>query len=112
MMRVRGIIQALFACKRFAIKKSGIMEFVDNHAGNAQLGGMENLKVWLEATERAFGVENLNARVNLPKGVLIMGIAGVRKIPVRQGNRVALASAVDSTRYGGGLRRKLRPSRS
>ena len=74
-----SIIRALFESKRFAIKKSGIMEFVDNEAGSAQLGGMENLKVWLERRERAFGLENLATGANLPKGVLIMGIAGCGK---------------------------------
>ncbi len=72
-------VGALFATKMQIIKRSGIMEFVQNDTGPDQIGGMENLKQWMERREMAFGLENITAGVNLPKGVLIMGIAGCGK---------------------------------
>lgn len=73
------IVQALFDNKRLIIKRSGIMEFVMNDAGPDQIGGMENLKHWMERREKAFGLENIASGLNMPKGVLIMGIAGCGK---------------------------------
>lgn len=74
-----GIVQMLFETKQQIIRKSGIMEFVVNDAGLDQLGGMENLKYWLERREKAFGLENISSGVKMPKGVLIMGISGCGK---------------------------------
>jgi len=55
------------------------MEFVVNDADRDQLGGMENLKQWLERREQAFGLDNISSGAKMPKGVLIMGISGCGK---------------------------------
>jgi len=73
------IVRALFETKSLIIKRSGIMEFVLDYSGSDQIGGMENLKNWMERRERAFGLENIASGLNMPKGVLIMGIAGCGK---------------------------------
>jgi hypothetical protein len=73
------VVGALFETKRQIIKRSGIMEFVLNESGPEQIGGMENLKHWMERRERAFGLENIASGLNLPKGVLMMGVAGCGK---------------------------------
>jgi hypothetical protein len=73
------IVRALFETKRLIIRRSGIMEFVVNDSGPDQIGGVENLKYWMDRREKAFGLENIASGVNLPKGVLIMGIAGCGK---------------------------------
>jgi SpoVK/Ycf46/Vps4 family AAA+-type ATPase len=73
------IALALFENKQQIIRKSGIMEFVVNDADLDQMGGMENLKYWLERREKAFGLDNLSAGTKMPKGVLIMGISGCGK---------------------------------
>ena len=75
----REIIQALFETKQQIIRKSGIMDFVANDADLDQLGGMENLKYWLERREKAFGLDNISSGAKLPKGVLVMGISGCGK---------------------------------
>ena len=74
-----AIVQMLFETKQQIIRKSGIMEFVVNDAGLDQLGGMENLKQWLERREKAFGFDNISSGAKMPKGVLIMGISGCGK---------------------------------
>ena len=73
------IVTTLLEAKRSIIRKSGIMEFVVNEISSDKVGGVENLKFWLARREKAFGIENIAAGINMPKGVLIMGIAGCGK---------------------------------
>ena len=73
------IVRALFETKQQIIRKSGIMEFVVNDADLDHLGGMENLKHWLDRREKAFGLDNISTGAKMPKGVLIMGISGCGK---------------------------------
>ncbi len=74
-----AILQTLFRTKQKIINASGIMEFVENDVKPDHLGGMENLKYWMERREKAFGIENISSGKNLPKGILIMGISGCGK---------------------------------
>jgi ATP-dependent 26S proteasome regulatory subunit len=74
-----AIVQAILRAKQMLIRESGIMEFMDNDITPEQLGGMENLKYWMERRESAFGLANISSGVNLPKGILIMGISGCGK---------------------------------
>lgn len=72
-------VRELLENKRRIIQESGIMELVLDHAGCEHLGGMENLKYWLKRRESAFGLEAISSGIGLPKGVLVMGIAGCGK---------------------------------
>lgn len=74
-----GIRAALFHDKKQQLARTGIMEFVDNELEVDQVGGMENLKHWMDKREQAFGAEELASGKNLPKGVLMMGISGCGK---------------------------------
>jgi len=74
-----GLVQAIFETKRATIRTGGIMEFVANDVTPDQVGGMENLKQWMTRREQAFGLEGISSGVNLPRGVLMMGIAGCGK---------------------------------
>ena len=73
------IIQTFFDTKQQIIRKSGIMEFVVNETALDHVGGIENLKRWLERREAAFGMDNISSGAKMPKGVLIMGISGCGK---------------------------------
>ncbi len=73
------IVRVFFETKQQIIRKRGIMEFVANDAALDHLGGIENLKKWLERRETAFGLDNISAGTKMPKGVLIMGISGCGK---------------------------------
>lgn len=73
------IRKALFQDKKQVLARTGIMEFVDNEIDAKQVGGMENLKRWMDKREQAFGANELAAGNNLPKGVLMMGISGCGK---------------------------------
>ncbi|GFE60737.1 AAA family ATPase [Geobacter sp. AOG2] len=72
-------VASLLENKRRIIQQSGIMELVTDVVGCNQLGGMENLKHWLERRTCAFGLDSISSGVGLPRGVLVMGIAGCGK---------------------------------
>jgi hypothetical protein len=72
-------VAALLQNKQQIIQQSGIMELIIDVAGCDQLGGMENLKHWLKRRESAFGLDGIASGVGLPKGVLVMGVAGCGK---------------------------------
>jgi len=72
-------VRSLLENKRRILQQSGIMELILDTAGCDQLGGMENLKHWLKRRESAFGLEGISSGIGLPKGVLIMGVAGCGK---------------------------------
>jgi vesicle-fusing ATPase len=76
---INDLTDSLFLDKKQLLRKSGIMEFVNASPASAQVGGMENLKQWLEKREKVFGCNDLAKGRNLPKGVLIMGISGCGK---------------------------------
>jgi vesicle-fusing ATPase len=76
---LREVVTALYQNKKQILSKSGIMELVENTIQPDHVGGMENLKEWMEKREKAFGAGALSAGYNLPKGVLIMGISGCGK---------------------------------
>jgi vesicle-fusing ATPase len=73
------VVSALHLDKKRAVQQSGVLEFVDNDLQEAQVGGMDNLKHWMEKREQAFGAAQLAAGKNLPSGVLLMGISGCGK---------------------------------
>ncbi|PLX81691.1 MAG: AAA family ATPase [Desulfuromonas sp.] len=76
---LKEVVASLHLNKKQILRRSGIMEFVENEVQPEHVGGMENLKTWLEKREKAFGTTVLSAGHNLPKGVLIMGISGCGK---------------------------------
>ena len=73
------IVQALFESKRQLVGRSGIMEFVVNDTSPEKVGGMENLKHWMSRREKAFGLDAITTGRSMPKGVLLMGVAGCGK---------------------------------
>ncbi len=77
--QLQEVVSALHLDKKRAVQQSGVLEFVDNNLNEAQIGGMQNLKHWMEKRERAFGAAQLAAGENLPSGVLLMGISGCGK---------------------------------
>jgi ATP-dependent 26S proteasome regulatory subunit len=72
-------VSYLLESKRKIIRASGIMEYVDNDLKGDHVGGMENLKRWMSRRESVFGMEAISSGASLPKGILIMGIAGCGK---------------------------------
>lgn len=71
----------IFEQKRQMIKKAGILEMVPLHEKLSDIGGLDNLKRWLErkAAVLAHTEEARNFGVDMPKGVLIAGVPGCGK---------------------------------
>ena len=73
------VIPEVAEAKKDLLRRSGMLEFVDPTETMADIGGLENLKKWLdqrrgswEESARSFGLEP-------PKGVLLLGVQGCGK---------------------------------
>ncbi len=65
--------------KRQTIKKSGLLEFVERSGSMADIGGLENLKSWLEKRNGSWLPAASEWSIPAPKGVLITGVPGCGK---------------------------------
>lgn len=72
---VKGIVNE----KKQIIRKSGILEYVENKLSLADVGGLTVLKRWLELRGKTFSDDAKNFGLNPPKGVLLVGIPGCGK---------------------------------
>ncbi len=65
--------------KKQIIRKSGILEYVENKLSLEDVGGLNVLKRWLELRGKTFSEEAKAFGLNPPKGVLLVGIPGCGK---------------------------------
>jgi SpoVK/Ycf46/Vps4 family AAA+-type ATPase len=65
--------------KRQTIRKSGLLEFITPEGTMNDVGGLENLKKWLEKRNGSWLPEAQRWSIPAPKGVLITGIPGCGK---------------------------------
>lgn len=65
--------------KREMLKRSGALEFVEVRDTLDSIGGLENLKAWLQKRRAAFGESARAAGLEPPKGAIIMGVQGCGK---------------------------------
>ena len=74
-------VSLIFDQKQQMIKKAGILEMVPLKESLSDIGGLDNLKTWLE--RKASVLSNMDAArqfgVDVPKGVLIAGVPGCGK---------------------------------
>jgi ATP-dependent 26S proteasome regulatory subunit len=61
------------------VRKDGILEYVPIDFSMQEIGGLDNLKEWLEARSRFFSKEAREFGLSAPKGVLLTGISGCGK---------------------------------
>ncbi len=67
--------------KEQIIKKSGLLEIIHTPAGVNDIGGLDNMKKWLEKRRKAF-FDHEKAKafgLPIPKGILIAGVPGTGK---------------------------------
>jgi len=74
-----GTVELVLEEKRALVQKSGVLEFVDARAGTWEIGGLTNLKKWLEDRSRAFSPLAGKYGLTPPKGILVMGVSGCGK---------------------------------
>lgn len=77
----RKHLSLIFEQKKQVIRKSGILEMVPVTERITDIGGLENLKQWLQRKSKV--IQNMkdaeNFGVDMPKGVLIAGVPGCGK---------------------------------
>lgn len=62
--------------KANAVKKSGILEYFEAKQTSNDIGGLENLKSWLEMRSRAFSKQAREFGLPMPRGILLVGLPG------------------------------------
>lgn len=65
--------------KRQIIRKSGVLEYYPNQSTLQDVGGLENLKSWLNTRSKAFTEEARQFGLPSPKGILLVGVPGTGK---------------------------------
>jgi AAA+ superfamily predicted ATPase len=65
--------------KRQVVRKSGLLEFVNVDEDLRHVGGMGDLKRWLDNRSNAFGEAARGFGLPAPKGVLLLGVQGCGK---------------------------------
>ena len=77
----RSDLQLIFEQKQQTIKKAGILEMIPLKESMDDIGGLDNLKLWLKKKAKVFQNMALAEKfgVDMPKGVLIAGVPGCGK---------------------------------
>ncbi|MEQ9618345.1 MAG: AAA family ATPase [Deltaproteobacteria bacterium] len=72
-------VDALLEEKAQLVRKSGTLDFVRSRVDIDKVGGLENIKDWLNTRHLAFSSQAKEYGLDTPKGVLLMGISGCGK---------------------------------
>jgi SpoVK/Ycf46/Vps4 family AAA+-type ATPase len=70
-----GVMQAKYEL----LNRGGILQYEYDTTRFAEVGGLSNLKRWLELRKPAFLSDNAAAHLDKPKGVLLIGVQGCGK---------------------------------
>lgn len=72
-------INTVIAGKRRIIQKDSLLEYIETPLSLDEIGGMENLKRWLDQRKNSFKPEAKKFGLKAPRGVLMLGIQGAGK---------------------------------
>jgi ATP-dependent 26S proteasome regulatory subunit len=72
-------LKTILAEKKHIIRKSGILEFYETNLGLNQVGGLPELKDWLQKRQHSFNQSARDFGLPLPKGILLLGVPGCGK---------------------------------
>jgi SpoVK/Ycf46/Vps4 family AAA+-type ATPase len=72
-------ITDVLEAKKGMLKRSEMLEFVDGNIDMASVGGLENLKNWLEQRRNSWDPKAREFGLDPPKGVIILGVQGCGK---------------------------------
>lgn len=74
-----SLLAGIQASKKVVASRSSFLEYVPPLLELNRIGGLHLLKDWIAKRTRIFNQASLDARIPMPKGVLIMGISGCGK---------------------------------
>ena len=72
-------VNLVVAEKEQVIKKSGLLEYFHPQVGLDDVGGLHNLKEWLERRKNAYSDHAREFGLEYPKGILMLGLPGTGK---------------------------------
>jgi AAA+ superfamily predicted ATPase len=72
-------VELVLAEKAQIVRKSGILEFYPNQYHLEQIGGLSNLKRWLEVRSQGYSDNAASFGLPTPKGMLLLGAPGTGK---------------------------------
>ncbi|HYE62366.1 MAG TPA: AAA family ATPase [Phycisphaerales bacterium] len=72
-------VSTVFSEKQQIVRKSGLLEYYESTADLKEVGGLDQLKEWLDRRSRAFTEEARVFGLPAPKGVLLVGVQGCGK---------------------------------
>lgn len=72
-------LQTVIEGKRDALARNSVLEFYPPEIAIGEVGGMERLKSWLEKRGPAFAGDSVQAGLDPPRGLLLLGVQGCGK---------------------------------
>ncbi len=72
-------VSEIFSEKQQIIRKSGLLEYYSSNESFADVGGLSELKAWLQKRAGAFTEEARHFGLPAPKGILMLGVQGCGK---------------------------------
>jgi AAA+ superfamily predicted ATPase len=72
-------VSTVFAEKQQIVRKSGLLEYYDSDAALSDVGGLDQLKDWLDRRSAAFTANAQAFGLPAPKGALLVGVQGCGK---------------------------------
>lgn len=72
-------VDVVLSEKKQLIRRNGILEYIEANETTADVGGLEELKVWLKHRSNAFSERAREYGLPQPKGMLILGVPGCGK---------------------------------
>lgn len=73
------VIDYLISEKEHIIRKEGLLEYYRANESLHDVGGLSNLKDWLNIRANSFSQEAIDYGIDIPKGVLLLGLPGCGK---------------------------------
>src|SRR6266700_2981640 len=73
------VITNVLEMKKSLLRRSGMLEFVEASESMASVGGLDNLKQWLQQRYGAWDESARNFGLEAPRGVIILGVQGCGK---------------------------------
>ncbi|HEU5193363.1 MAG TPA: AAA family ATPase, partial [Methylomirabilota bacterium] len=75
----RDDIEYIVSIKKELLKRDGLLEYIAPEENLAQVGGFATLKAWLAKRKRALEPAAKEFGIELPKGILLLGVQGAGK---------------------------------